>query len=211
MTTATGKPRVSFARSALYAALAAAGMALAIWLDKSAYLSIGNEAAEREDWHRALRILGYLPTWVVIGAAFIMCDWDAGAPKPARTLLRGLYIMGAAAASGALAEVLKLLLRRERPDMHAGEHVFRPFSENFLSTAGLGLPSSHTMIAFAAAGALCRLFPRATPLWLLAAAGCGFTRMLDHAHFLSDVFLGAVLGYATAWALALLGPRESAA
>jgi membrane-associated phospholipid phosphatase len=210
MTTAQQRS-TSPARLALYIALAAAGMALAIWLDKAAYLAISNEAAEREDWHRALRILGYLPTWLAIGIAFIMCDWDRSASKPGRTLLRGLYIMGSAAAGGAIAEVLKLMLRRERPDMHAGEHVFRPFGEGLLNSSGLGLPSSHTMIAFAAAGALCKLFPRAAPIWLLAAAGCGYTRMLDHAHFLSDVFLGAVLGYATAWAIALLGPKETGA
>ena len=204
-------PRIHALRVIAFVALAAVGMGLAMAADRWVFANINNEAAEREDWHRALRVLGYLPTWLVVGAAFMMIDWDRRAPRPGRTLLRGLYIMGSAAAGGAIAELLKLVLRRLRPGLTEGEYVFRAFSDGPLNSAGLGLPSSHTMIAFAAMGALCRLFPRAAPLWLLLAAGCGATRIIDHAHFFSDAFLGAALGYATAWALALLGPKEDAA
>jgi membrane-associated phospholipid phosphatase len=38
-------------------------------------------------------------------------------------------------------------------------------------------------------------------LWLLAAAGCAFTRVVNGDHFPSDVIMGAFLGSATAWAL----------
>ena len=55
------------------------------------------------------------------------------------------------------------------------------------------------MVAFAAATALARLFPRAKGVWYTLAAGCGFTRLLAHAHFFSDVTFGALLGWCVGW------------
>ena len=60
---------------------------------------------------------------------------------------------------------------------------------------GLGMPSSHVLVAFAGAAALARLFPRATLLWYLLAIGCAATRVLALGHFLSDVVAAAVLGW----------------
>jgi hypothetical protein len=54
---------------------------------------------------------------------------------------------------GIIAELLKIALRRERPGLTDGAHVFRPWSEHPLSTAQLGLPSSEVAVAFAAAAA----------------------------------------------------------
>jgi membrane-associated phospholipid phosphatase len=104
----------------------------------------------------------------------------------------------AAALGGLAAELLKLLLRRERPEAHAGEYVFRSWSSHPLSTAGLALPSSHALVAFAAAAMLARLYPRASWLWFTLAAGCALTRVLARAHFLSDVTLAAIVGWLVA-------------
>jgi membrane-associated phospholipid phosphatase len=57
------------------------------------------------------------------------------------------------------------------------------------------LPSSHVLVAFAAATVLARLFPRAWGLWYLLAAGCAVTRVLAMAHFLSDTVVAALVGY----------------
>jgi membrane-associated phospholipid phosphatase len=67
-----------------------------------------------------------------------------------------------------------------------------------LSTSGLALPSSHALVAFAAAAMLARLYPRARWLWYALAAGCALTRVLARAHFLSDVTLAAIIGWAVA-------------
>jgi membrane-associated phospholipid phosphatase len=55
------------------------------------------------------------------------------------------------------------------------------------------------MVAFAAAWVLCRLHPRASPVWLALAVGCAFTRLVSHAHLLSDVVVAAVAAYAVVW------------
>jgi membrane-associated phospholipid phosphatase len=99
---------------------------------------------------------------------------------------------------GIVAEVLKLLFRRERPEAHAGAYVFRSWRDHAVSTAGLSLPSSHALVAFAAAAMLARLYPRARWLCFALAVGCALTRVLARAHFLSDVTLAAIVGWAVA-------------
>jgi membrane-associated phospholipid phosphatase len=112
---------------------------------------------------------------------------------------RALLVIGAPALAGLVCEVLKLLIRRERPDVAAGEWVFRAWGDHTFSTAGLATPSSHTMVAFGAATMLARLYPRARWVFYVAAWGCGATRVLSHGHYLSDVTFGALMGWAVAW------------
>jgi undecaprenyl-diphosphatase len=96
---------------------------------------------------------------------------------------------------GLLAEILKLILRRDRPRAHDGEYVFRAFSDRPFHSGGLALPSSHVLVAFSAAAMLARLFPRAAPVWFLLATGCAYTRVATRAHFVSDVMLAALVGF----------------
>jgi membrane-associated phospholipid phosphatase len=91
--------------------------------------------------------------------------------------------------------------RRLRPDSFDGLWVWRPWSEDPISGSGLSLPSGHTATAFGAAWMLCLLFPRAAPVWMLLAIGCAVTRVINHSHFVSDVFISAMLSYAVARAL----------
>jgi membrane-associated phospholipid phosphatase len=99
------------------------------------------------------------------------------------------------AVAGGVAEVLKIVLRRERPGLHEGGYVFRPFADRLFDTRDLGLPSSHTMVAFGGAAILARLFPRTAPVAYLVAAGCGLSRVMAGAHFASDVMVGALAGW----------------
>lgn len=160
-------------------------------LDPLAFRYIRVESVNGEDWGRFLRVLGFLPLWLVAGLALILEDGDRG-----RRLVRGrggLLIAGAAL-GGTAAELLKLVFRRLRPG-EVGEYVFRPFTERPFSTAGLGLPSSHALVAFGAAAVLARLFPRARWVWWALAWGCGFARVASGRHFLSDVVVAAVVGW----------------
>jgi undecaprenyl-diphosphatase len=151
------------------------------------------------DLGRLLRILGFLPTWIFVAAALVMTDWPLRAANGAwAAWRRGLLVVGSATLSGAAAEVLKILIRRERPGDEAVGYVFRAWSDRTVSTAGLGIPSSHVMVAFGALAMLSRLFPRARPVWYLLAAGCAFSRVAAHAHFLSDVTAAAILGIVVA-------------
>lgn len=116
-------------------------------------------------------------------------------PRLRRTLLessrRGLLLFWSAALGGAVAELLKLTLRRGRPALTDGVHVFRPWGDRPFSTAEVGLPSSEAAVAFAAAAMLARLFPEASVLWYGLALGCALSRVASGAHFMGDVVLAA--------------------
>lgn len=170
--------------------------ALPMLADKWVFDHVYQKNVYDHDWARLLRVMGFAPTWGIAALAI----WLHERPEAAqRAAARAWYLVIATLAGGLLAEILKLLLRRERPAVHDGFYGFRPWSEQPFSTGGLAWPSSHTMVAFAAATAMARLFPRARWVWYSLAAGCGVTRMLAHAHFFSDVTLGMFFGWCVGW------------
>lgn len=148
------------------------------------------------NWGRMLRLAGYLPVWGIVSLALILHDWM---PRVWGTLRqasrRGARLFWSAALGGIVAEILKIVFRRERPGLTDGAHVLRPWSDHPFATAQLALPSSEAAVAFAVAAALARLFPEARALWYALAAGCSLTRVTSGAHFLSDVVLAALVGY----------------
>ncbi|HEV2670704.1 MAG TPA: phosphatase PAP2 family protein [Gemmatimonadales bacterium] len=147
-------------------------------------------------WGRMLRLAGYAPLWALIAIALVLHDWR---PRLRATLWkasrRGLLLLGAVALAGLVAEALKLTLRRERPGLTGGAHLSRPWADHPFSSAQLGLPSSEVAVAFAAAAILARVFPESRGLWYGIAIGCALTRVASGAHFVSDVALGALVGY----------------
>jgi membrane-associated phospholipid phosphatase len=149
------------------------------------------------------RVMGFVPLWAAAALALVL--HDRGAPRRDDAhrghYRRGALLLGATIAGGITAELLKLLLRRERPWAHDGAWVFRPFTERPFSTGGLALPSSHALVAFAAAFMLARLFPRATPVWWVLGAGCALTRVMAGAHFVSDVVVAGLAAWLVVAAL----------
>jgi len=157
---------------------------------------------ESKDWYTFLRNIGFLGTWVIAALAFLLTDRNARRAIP--MLLAPLF-------SGAAAELLKLVFVRERPVSDSiiqpgGYHFRFPFS-GFIDGHNLGLPSSHTAVAFGGACMLACFFPKLRPLLVLLALGCGYSRMITGAHFASDVFLGALLGIVIAHLLASTLPK----
>ena len=176
-------------------ALAAAGLAIAAahWLDPWAYQHWSIPSVGEKDWGRMLRILGFLPTWAVIAAMFWL--QSRGERKaPGELAVTAKAVLVAAIVGGLASELAKLLIRRERPNVAAGLYHFRGFDFQPFNSSPLGMPSGHTMTAFAGASALGRRYPRAAPLLLALAAGCGLTRIFAQAHFVSDVVAGAIGG-----------------
>lgn len=174
-------------------------------VDAWVYQHIHNPRIYEQDWGRLLRIMGFLGTWLALAIAVRLLEAPVPTSRP-RARRRANLLFWTAALGGLGAEVLKLLLRRERPAVHDGLYGFRPFDERTFSTAGLALPSSHTMVAFAGAAMLARLYPRARWVGYTLAAGCGLSRVLARAHFVSDVVLGAGMGWLVAWAVARRWP-----
>jgi undecaprenyl-diphosphatase len=138
-----------------------------------------------QDWGRALRSVGYWPLWMILSLALGLVD---------RKAKRATFLAGSTTVAGVLGELLKLIVRRERPGTHDGIYGFRPFSDHLFSSRNFGMPSSHAVIAFSGAAALSILFPEATAVWYALAIGCGITRILSGAHYLSDVIAGAAIG-----------------
>ena len=158
-------------------------------------------AVYERGWARTLRMVGYMPMWALAALALVLHDWR---PRARSTLCRagwrGILLLVCVSVAGLAAEGMKLVFRRERPGLTGGTHVFRAWSDQPLSSAQLGLPSSEAAVAFAAGTVLARLFPEASVLWYGLAIGCALTRVAAGAHFMSDVVLAAVVGYVvTRW------------
>jgi membrane-associated phospholipid phosphatase len=150
------------------------------------------------DFIHTLRSIGFLPVWFVVAGIFFLLDCCSTNARRTFCFRGGMLLLGTLT-SGACGEGLKLLVRRLRPNETQGEYIFRAFTDHPFKSNGFGMPSSHAVIAFAAVWILCRLHPRAAPIFILLAIGCGVTRILSTAHFLSDVYAAALLSYAVVW------------
>lgn len=169
--------------------IAVVAIACAHLLDATAWRSARLLSINDKDWGRLLRSMGYLPTWGVIALGFWLQQHD----HPRRAKYAWALVLGPAL-GGSLAELLKLTIRRLRPNPDLFEYAFRPFADGPLSNRGMGMPSSHVLVAFAGAAVLAQLYPRARWLWYTLAGGCAATRVLAMGHFLSDTVVAAVLG-----------------
>lgn len=151
---------------------------------------------QETDLGRMFRIAGFIPLWICIAIAIVLCDTSVRTRRA--RVVRGALPLCAAIAGGIVAELAKILIRRERPNVDIEHYVFRSWSGDALYSGGFGLPSSHVLVAFAALAMLGYLYPRARILWFVLGAGCAFSRVAAGAHFVSDVVVAAVLGYIVA-------------
>ncbi len=149
-------------------------------------------AVEGRDWYRLLRVIGSLWSWVLVALVFVAIDRSNG---------RAVRVLASAVFAGLIAEAGKVLYGRMRPigndGVADGVYVFKGILERFTDPAN-GMPSSHVAVAFGGAAAVAYLVPRAAPVVLAAAAGCAVTRLLSGAHFATDVYAGALIGWCAA-------------
>lgn len=145
------------------------------------------------DWGRMLRNFGYLPFWLLAAIALALHDRERR-----EWWRRGALLLAAPAAAGIVGELLKIIVRRMRPPDVGSAYAFRAFTDHPFSSRGFGFPSSHAVVAFGAAAMLSRLFPRGRIVWYATAIGCAVSRLLAHAHYLSDVVAAAIIGIAVA-------------
>jgi membrane-associated phospholipid phosphatase len=171
--------------------LSALAIVAAHLLDEVAWRLVRIPAVYEKDWGRLLRSMGYLPLWLLMALAWWLQVRDDVLRRTGTWLLALGPTLG-----GLAAEVLKLLVRRVRPDAEQFGYAFRAFADGPLSNRGMGMPSSHTLVAFAGAFALARLFPRARWVFYLLAAGCGLSRVMATAHYLSDTVVAACVAWA---------------
>lgn len=185
---------------AVFAGVAVVAVVIAHLLDEPTWRLLRDPRVYEKDLWRLFRLIGYLPVWLIVATALWMHD----RPAPGWGWRGGLVLLSPML-GGAVAELLKLVVRRLRPVPEVFAYTFRSFTEDSWSTRGLGMPSSHALVAFAGAAALARVFPRSWWLWYLLATGCAVSRMLALGHFLSDTVIAALLGYVVGVLLARSG------
>ena len=114
-------------------------------------------------------------------------------------------LLASAFSAGLASDVVKILFHRVRPvdfSFAAGDWTFRGLS--FLHVDSWGgifdsqfqsFPSAHTATATGFAMGLAAMYPRAAKWFLFVAALCAASRFDGGAHFVSDTFIGGLVGY----------------
>lgn len=158
--------------------------------------------------YHAVKLCGTVWVPAAIGAVIVLRSFVQPDTARVRRAIRvGTLIFLCPAAAGLAAEGLKLVFRRQRPEFADGWYAFR--FEDFWSTSGLGLPSSHAAPAVAFAVALAVVWPRHRSWFWILAGLCCVSRVLAGAHYLSDAVLGAVVGLAVGRAVVWLDLRNN--
>jgi undecaprenyl-diphosphatase len=181
-------------RHALIALLVGGVLTAGVWLAIDRPLLAWAEAAQ-SDWTEAtIRIMNRLgggmnPPLIVLffliaGVCYRERRWVAYAVAMA---ISGLT-------AGILAQIVKHLVGRARPELWLGPAHYAPGSST-------SFPSGHTVGAFAIAGVL-MFASRNRPLRVVAfllALAVGLSRVFAFRHWGSDVFASMTLGLAAAW------------
>ena len=108
----------------------------------------------------------------------------------------GLTFLVSCAISGVLYSS-KWIFGRHRPSFRLEPFTFHPFKDGLPGIAyaqKLSLPSGHACLAFAAASCLAALMPRWRFAFYSVAVIVCIERVLEGAHYPSDVVVGAALG-----------------
>jgi membrane-associated phospholipid phosphatase len=138
-----------------------------------------------------------VPSRVQLGVLFtlgmLILIFDRVRSGDVRRADRGMFVLGCGATAGFVADMLKIVFGRARPD---GAYTNAPVAFHFLEGgSGLdSLPSSHAAIAGGIAGALSTMWPGHRSKFYALAAAIAVSRFLSGAHYPSDVLFGFALG-----------------
>jgi membrane-associated phospholipid phosphatase len=170
------------------------GVTAVVWLFLDVSVVAWAEGVQSDFTEDVIRLLNRLgggmnPVMVVVffliaGIAYRERRWVAYA----------LAMAMAGLGAGTLAQIIKQLVGRARPELWLGPMHYAPGSST-------SFPSGHTVGAFALAGVL--IFgSRNLPLRVIAfvlASGIALSRVLAFRHWPSDVTASAVVGLVSAW------------
>jgi membrane-associated phospholipid phosphatase len=172
---------------------AAVGLfALALFLDGAIIGSIGPAKPRLSDFHMMLRIVGTIPTWLIVFVAVAA----ATAHLPVARRIRAEFVLAilTGALAAACAAILKPLVRR--PDLAPrGPYegwAWAPLGDEPWDGTDLCFPSEHAAVAWGVCVALSRMRPSLA--WVLIPLGFGAAsaRVMSRGHHPSDV-IGSLL------------------
>ena len=151
----------------------------------------------QSDLLKLFRCWGFLGTWLLIAISAQLLSQ----PKDSKPLAGGKHaldqkawlLLAAPMVSGGMAEIIKLVVRRLRPDGDPS-YAFRSWLDHPFSTSGIGFPSSHTAVAFAGSTVIFYHYPQLQIPALTMAVGCLATRVMSGAHYFSDGIGGVLVG-----------------
>jgi membrane-associated phospholipid phosphatase len=184
----------SIQRRLLFLAIWASLLVLAFAVDRSVaqwvhattplnQLHIGNFA------RRVIRLPGYYPFTLFV--AFLLACFH-----PNRWV-GAIALALSGATVGLIGNLVKWTAGRHRPIIVIAPFDFHPFPQSFwglFTERGLSFPSGDTILAFASAASLCVLLRRgrwAIYFWAILVAA---ERVLENAHYISDVVAAAGIG-----------------
>jgi membrane-associated phospholipid phosphatase len=181
---------------------AAVGVAFAVDLPVSMKLRHWNDKASTEYSQTIHAYLGYFdifePFGHGIGVVLVLLVLHQLDPARRWAIPR---VAACALAAGGMANLLKLLIERSRPnnvplDFHGSVWAtFGNWLPGFSSQSGLqSFASAHTAAAAGLAAALIWLYPQGRLLFTVLAVLVGCQRIVSGAHFPSDVLAGAAAG-----------------
>ena len=122
------------------------------------------------------------------------------------------HLLAGSLGAGVAANAVKLLVIRLRPrDIEVlPENVWSTFGGLWSMSQGnssQSFPSAHTAVAVGLAVMLSALYPRGRWFFTIIAILVGMQRVQCSAHFPSDVFAGAIVGWCVATGCLILQPR----
>jgi undecaprenyl-diphosphatase len=131
---------------------------------------------------RSLTHLGDVVSWWFFGLLLVAIGTEE--------TQRMAYLLGwGAAAAAGIAQIVKRLSKRRRPDARIAG-----FQALVLNPDAFSFPSGHTAAAFGAAVALIGHGMAVAPLLTALATAIGFSRVYLGAHYPLDVAVGAAIG-----------------
>jgi lipid A 4'-phosphatase len=180
-----------------------------VWIDRPVADFFHDDGGPLQPYFEAVQRFGLGYPYLVLSAlAFTFLQWGGGLRRlrPWADSLRSYafipgFIFVAVAASGLLADLLKIIVGRTRPKLLFVDGTY-DFTWFGLHADHWSFPSGHATTAAALMAALWCLWPR--PLWLYVAAAAlvAASRVITGEHFLSDVVAGAAIGVIVTRALA---------
>lgn len=148
--------------------------------------------------------------WVLLYSAIVIIaawrSWRSIAHKH-------IVLFAAVAASGIVANVIKVIISRARPPLLINDGIatfnFLAFRFDYLWNS---FPSGHATTGIAIAVAGSAVFPKLRVVMWSAGLAIAFGRLIYNVHYLSDVIGGIVIGLIISWLcidLIVFAPRSS--